>query len=113
MWFSRAVWARVDTVQRYTRSSGQVALYTMAAGVWGGYPPAASSFSTCSSRPVDKKSTMVQPWPASLRSRSPSGTGVRPAMRVMITDCDTSGRVYSAQRAAAAPEKEETPGVTS
>ena len=31
-------------------------------------------------------------------------------MRVMITDCDTSGSVYSAQRAAAAPEKEDTPG---
>ena len=56
---------------------------------------------------------MVQPWEASLRSLSPSGTGVRPAMRVMITDCDTSGRVYSALRAAAAPEKEDTPGVTS
>ena len=41
-----------------------------------------------------------------MRSSSPSGTGVRPAMRVMITDCDTSGSVYSAQRAAAAPEKE-------
>ena len=56
---------------------------------------------------------MVQPWEAILRSSSPSGTGVRPAMRVMITDCDTSGSVYSAQRAAAAPEKEDTPGVTS
>ena len=62
---------------------------------------------------MDKNSTMVQPWEAILRSSSPSGTGVRPAMRVMITDCDTSGSVYSAQRAAAAPEKEDTPGATS
>ena len=62
---------------------------------------------------MDRNSTIVQPWEASLRSLSPSGTGVRPAMRVMITDCDTSGRVYSALRAAAAPEKEDTPGVTS
>ena len=34
-WLSLAVWARVDTVQRYTLWSGQVALYTMAAGVSG------------------------------------------------------------------------------
>ena len=37
-WFSLAVFARVDTVQRYTFSSGQVALYTMAAGVSGVSP---------------------------------------------------------------------------
>ena len=111
--FSRAVRARVDTVQRNTRWSGQVALYTMAAGVSGAYPPAISSSWARSSRPVDRNSTMVQPWEASLRSFSPSGTGVRPSIRVMMTDWDTSGRVYSASRAAAAPQKEDTPGVTS
>ena len=56
---------------------------------------------------------MVQPWLASLRSSSPSGTGVRPAMRVMMTLWETPGRVYSASSAAAAPEKADTPGVTS
>ena len=39
---SSAVFARVSTVQMYFSSSGQVALYTMAAGVSFGYPPAIS-----------------------------------------------------------------------
>ena len=34
-------------------------------------------------------------------------------MRVMTTDWLTSGRVYSAWAAAAAPQKLETPGVSS
>ena len=86
----------------------------MAAGVSGPYaPPASSSCATGSRRPVERKSTMVQPWLAILRSFSPSGTGVRPSIRVMITDWDTRGRVYSAVSAAAAPEKADTPGVTS
>ena len=39
-----------------------------------------------------------------LRARlSPSGTGVRPAIRVIITVWLTPGRVYSAPSAAAAP----------
>ena len=62
---------------------------------------------------MERKRTMVQPWEAILRRASPSGTPVRPAIRVIITDWDTSGRVYSARRAAAAPQKEETPGVSS
>ena len=41
---------------------------------------------------------------------SRSGTGVRPAIRVMTTLWDTPGRVYSISRAAAAPQKELTPG---
>ena len=39
-----------------------------------------------------------------------SGTAVRPAILVMITVWDTPGRVYSAFSAAAAPQKELTPG---
>ena len=35
MWCSRPTWARVPTVHRTTFSSGQVALYTNAAGVSG------------------------------------------------------------------------------
>ena len=42
-----------------------------------------------------------------------SGTGVLPAMRVMMTLWLTSGSVYSALMAAAAPQKLETPGVSS
>ena len=44
---------------------------------------------------------------------SRSGTGVRPAMRVMMTVWLTPGRVYSAPSAAAAPQKLDTPGVSS
>ena len=43
---------------------------------------------------------------------SASGTGVLPAMRVRITVCETPGSVYSAGIAAAAAEKELTPGTT-
>ena len=56
---------------------------------------------------------MVHPWAARAAMDSPSGTGVRPAMRVRMTLWLTPGRVYSAPRAAAAPQKEDTPGVTS
>ena len=44
---------------------------------------------------------------------SPSGTGVRPAMRVMMTLWLTPGSVNSAPSAAAAPQKLDTPGVSS
>ena len=44
---------------------------------------------------------------------SRSGTGVRPAARVMMTVWLTSGSVYSARRAAAAPQNALTPGQTS
>ena len=40
-------------------------------------------------------------------------TGVRPSIRVMMTVWLTLGRVYSAQSAAAAPQKLDTPGVSS
>ena len=56
---------------------------------------------------------MVAPWAARERSFSLSGTGVRPAIRVMMTLWLTPGRVYSAGTAAAAPQKLDTPGVTS
>ena len=39
-----------------------------------------------------------------------AGTGVLPSIRVMTTLCDTSGSVYSRFSAAAAPQKELTPG---
>ena len=55
---------------------------------------------------------MDAPCAASEAMLSRSGTGVRPAMRVRITDWLTPGRVYSASAAAAAPQKPETPGVT-
>ena len=41
------------------------------------------------------------------------GTGVRPAMRVMMTLWLTPGRVYSPSTAPAAAQKLDTPGVTS
>ena len=53
---------------------------------------------------------MVAPWAAKDRTLSRAGTGVRPAMRVMMTLWEMSGRVYSIFRAAAAPEKALTPG---
>ena len=56
---------------------------------------------------------MLAPWLAMAASCSRSGTGVRPASRVMIRLWLTPGRVYSAPRAAAAPQKLETPGVSS
>ena len=57
--------------------------------------------------------TMVAPCAASFSSCSASGTGVRPSIRVMMTVWLTLGRVYSAQSAAAAPQKLDTPGVSS
>ena len=62
---------------------------------------------------MDRKMTIVAPWAARLASLSRSGTGVRPSMRVMMTVWLTMGRVYSAFSAAAAPQKLETPGVSS
>ena len=62
---------------------------------------------------MDRKMTMVAPWAARVVSCSFSGTGVRPSIRVMMTVWLTVGRVYSAQRAAAAPQKLDTPGVSS
>ena len=56
---------------------------------------------------------MVAWWAAKERRLSRSGTGVRPAARVMMTLWLTSGRVYSARNDAAAPQKELTPGHTS
>ena len=56
---------------------------------------------------------MVHPCRAREAMDSSSGTGVRPAMRVMMTLWLTPGRVYSTPAAAAAPQKEDTPGVTS
>jgi hypothetical protein len=44
---------------------------------------------------------------------SPSGIGVRLALRVRITDCETSGTVNSRPMAAAAAPNEETPGTIS
>ena len=61
----------------------------------------------------DKNSTMVLPCPASFFSCSLSGTGVRPSALVIMTVWLTPGRVYSARSAAAAPQNEDTPGVTS
>ena len=62
---------------------------------------------------MERKITIVAPCAASEASRSPSGTGVRPSIRVMITVWLTPGSVYSAFSAAAAPQKLETPGVSS
>ena len=62
---------------------------------------------------MDRKITIVAPWAERLASFSRSGTGVRPSMRVMITVWLTVGRVYSAFSAAAAPQKLDTPGVSS
>ena len=50
---------------------------------------------------------------ARLRMASRSGTGVRPAMRLMMTVWDTQGSVYSRFMAAAAPQKALTPGQSS
>ena len=56
---------------------------------------------------------MAAPCRASSAMPWPFGTGVRPAIRVKITVWLMPGRVYSAGMAAAAPQKLETPGVTS
>ena len=60
-----------------------------------------------------KNSAMLARCAASARRFSRSGTGVRPAMRVMMTVWLTSAGVYSAGMAAAAPQNELTPGTTS
>ena len=77
------------------------------------YAPCRSASCTLSIRPMERKMTIVAPWAASAASRSPSGTGVRPSMRVMMTVWLTPGSVYSAFSAAAAPQKLDTPGVSS
>ena len=56
---------------------------------------------------------MEAPCCARSASLSRSGTGVRPSMRVRMTVWLMPGSVYSARTAAAAPQKLETPGVTS
>ena len=84
------------------------------AGVCGVYDLFFSSSSwTSFNRDTDRKITMVLPCFARDVMLSRSGTGVRPAIRVRITVWLTSGRVYSARSAAAAPQKELTPGQTS
>ena len=85
----------------------------MAAGVSGLYPASLSSASISSRSPALKNTAIVEWWAARDRKLSLSGTAVRPAIRVMITVWDTSGRVSSAPRLAAAPLKELTPGQTS
>ena len=55
---------------------------------------------------------MVAPCAASPAMSWPSGTGVRPACRVMITVCEMPGAVSSAGSAAAAATNELTPGTT-
>ena len=77
------------------------------------YPPASSRSRSAGSRPALKKITIVAPWAAKEAISSRSGTGVRPAIRVMTTDWETPGSVYSTPSAAAAPLKALTPGVTS
>ena len=110
---ARVLSAKEPTVHRTIFSSGQLALYTTAAGVSGVYAPCKSAVCTLSISPMDRKITMVAPCAARLASFSRSGTGVRPSMRVMMTVWLTVGRVYSAFSAAAAPQKLETPGVSS
>ena len=95
------------------RSSGQLALKTMATGVDPGYPPSRSScWSSWVSR-VLKYRHMVARWAARDRMLSFSGTRVLPDCRVMMTVWLTSGRVNSCFKEAAAPQKALTPGVTS
>lgn len=88
-------------------------MYTSAAGVSGVYAPCSRAACRPSSMPAERNTTIVAPWAASAAMPSRSGTGVRPAMRVMMTVWLTPGKVYSAQAAAAAPQKLETPGVSS
>ena len=108
-----AVSARVPTVQYTVFSSGQVALYTMAAGESFVKAPLQRASSTSFSRPADRKMAMDEPWAASFSSASFSGTGVRPAMRVRMRVWEMPGSVNSAFKVAAAPNTLETPGVTS
>ena len=53
---------------------------------------------------------MLVRWAAKDSICSLSGTLVRPSIRVMIRDWDTSGWVYSRFRDAAAPKQALTPG---
>ena len=100
-------------MQRATRSSGQVALYTSAAGSSGLRPAAKSSAESSASIPELKKMTIVEPLSAMVRMPSPAGMGVRPESRVITTDWLIPGSVYSWRSAAAAPQKLDTPGTTS
>ena len=59
---------------------------------------------------TDRKITIEAPWLARLFKDSFSGTGVRPAIRVMITLWLTPGSVYSAPSDDAAPPKLDMPG---
>ncbi len=105
--------ASVPTVHRTTRSSGQVALYTSAAGSSELRPAAKSSAESSASIPELRKMTIVEPLSAMVRMPSPAGMGVRPESRVITTDWLIPGSVYSWRSAAAAPQKLDTPGTTS
>ena len=59
---------------------------------------------------VLRNTTMVARCAAKDSMLSLSGTGVLPAIRVMITLWEMSGSVYSRFKAEAAPQKELTPG---
>ena len=85
----------------------------MAAGVSAPYPPRISSSASSVRSPELKKRTMVAPCAAKEATDSRSGTGVLPAILVITTLWDISGSVYSMFKAAAAPQKELTPGQTS
>ena len=108
-----AVSARVPTVQERVFSSGHEALYTIAAGVSGAYPPSISLLLSSSRCPALRKITIVAPCAAKDSMLSFSGTGVLPAILVITTLCEIPGSVYSMLRAAAAPLKALTPGVVS
>ena len=62
---------------------------------------------------VTEQQELVALCAASAATDCPSGTGVLPGARVMITVWLTSGSVYSVFKEAAAPQKELTPGHTS
>ena len=66
-----------------------------------------------STQAIERKITIVAPCAANAASFSRSGTGVRPSIRVMMTVWLMPGSVYSAFSAAAAPQKLDTPGVSS
>ena len=82
----------------------------MAAGVSAGYPPFISSADSSLSIPALKNRTIDVWWTAKEAMLSRSGTGVLPAIRVMITLWEIPGSVYSIPKEDAAPQKELTPG---
>ena len=91
---------------------GQLAFCTTTMGASSGQPAARSARCTSCSSVIDRKMHSVVRCAASASRSSPAGIGVRPATRVRMTVCVTSGRVRVSPAAAAEAIADDTPGTT-